>query len=498
MPLEMYVKGRRGETTIEKHPVLLPHEYFNALYECQTPAQWAESIGSQKQLSEFWAHEQHKPWVVHHPGLPLRDVGHSIPAAFHGDDVAVQKNEKVCVLQWSSLLSRTISWNSRFLYTVLPYQSLVPDVTLPALLQVLVWSFGWLMVGEFPPTDPWGNKWECRRRQKLAGKRLAGRFTVVYAGMRADLPFFALCFKYNSFNMDNLCHRCCGHQKDWFLNFRNMLDDAGWRRFPMDHEHYMSNTAGLARSPLCSMPGWRLETNYWDTMHGLNLGVGQQLCGNVLFELAAESGIGMDKALEDLYNEFGRWLSMTKQCCSTPKFTKCGINVGKRSDYPELHIKAKNCEFVLRWLVEKTKQDHSSQHKKTVAAAVWSLNEFFTGMREADRFLTDAEIDRLEGAGKLFCLAYQNLSMHAHRRGVLMWNVVPKMHFFCHIIDDLRKERVNPRFNHCFCDEDFVGRIARIAGVTHRNSMNRRTLDRYLCKIHACWDAAVEVVDVEG
>ena len=74
----------------------------------------------------------------------------------------------------------------------------------------------------------------------------------------------------------------------------------------------------------------------------------------------------------------------------------------------------------------------------------------------------------------------------------------PKDAFFCHIIDDLRKERVNPRFNHCFCDEDVVGRIARIAGVTHRNSMNRRTLDRYLCKIHACWDAAVEVVDVEG
>ena len=51
---------------------------------------------------------------------------------------------------------------------------------------------------------------------------------------------------------------------------------------------------------------------------------------------------------------------------------------------------------------------------------------FVAGMREADRFLTDVEIDRLEGAGKMFCLSYQNLSMHAHQRGELMWNIVPK------------------------------------------------------------------------
>ena len=222
MPLEVNVKGSRGQTKFTKHPVLLPHSYFHALHKRLSPAQWAESIGSQLQLCLFWAHEQHKPWVVHHPAMPLRDVGHCIPAAIHCDGVAIMKNEKLCALQWSSMLSRTISWNSRFLFTVLPYLCLVPDVTLPALLKVLVWSFGWLMVGEFPPTDPYGRQWKSRRRRRLAGQRLAGPYRVAFAGMRADLPFFALSFGagYNTFNMDNLCHRCCGHQQHTMLNFR--------------------------------------------------------------------------------------------------------------------------------------------------------------------------------------------------------------------------------------------------------------------------------------
>ena len=84
-------------------------------------------------------------------------------------------------------------------------------------------------------------------------------------------------------------------------------------------------------------------------MHGLNLGVGQQVCGNVLYLLAVESGIALDKALEDLYNEF--CASVPGHQCSTPTFTKAGIN-GKRGMYPELHIKAKQCEHVLRWLAE--------------------------------------------------------------------------------------------------------------------------------------------------
>ena len=83
-------------------------------------------------------------------------MGHCILASVHGDDFAIMKNEKVCVLQWPSMLARTISRNSRFLSIVLPYQGLVPDVTLSALLKVLVCSFGWVMLGELPQTDPHG------------------------------------------------------------------------------------------------------------------------------------------------------------------------------------------------------------------------------------------------------------------------------------------------------------------------------------------------------
>ena len=80
------------------------------------------------------------------------------------------------------------------------------------------------------------------------------------------------------------------------LNFKNMLNSTVRRTFPVDHVHYLLNMAGRALSPLCN-PGWCLEFNFWNTMYGLNLRVSQQVCGNVLYLLAVESGIALDKAL---------------------------------------------------------------------------------------------------------------------------------------------------------------------------------------------------------
>ena len=90
-------------------------------------------------------------------------------------------------------------------------------------------------------------------------------------------------------------------------------------------------------------------------------------------------------------------------------------------------------------------------------------------------------------AGALFLGGYQHLSMEACLAGVPRWNVVPKFHYFAHMIDELHDRGMNPRCFWCFGDEDFVGRVARIVFRTHRLACMMRGIERYLCYMHMQW-----------
>ena len=102
-------------------------------------------------------------------------------------------------------------------------------------------------------------------------------------------------------------------------------------------------------------------------------------------------------------------------------------------------------------------------------------------------FFTDAEIEMLVGAGRQYNLGCQALNAEAHAMGVLRWHIVPKHHYFCQMLLEIVTERINPRFQHCFCDEDFVGRVASICSCVHISSIAERSLQRYFATLHIIW-----------
>ena len=64
------------------------------------------------------------------------------------------------------------------------------------------------------------------------------------------------------------------------------------------------------------------------------------------------------------------------------------------------------------------------------------------------------------------------------------WLLMPKHHHLWHIAHEVLKTRVNPKKVMLLSAESFVGVIGRIARATHRSTVSRRTLERYLVQVH--------------
>ena len=477
---------KAGETSIEKVAVLLPHEFLHCIYSLG-PRRFVEAVGSDADIAEFWQHERRQPWARCHP-VDKASLCKAIPGMIHGDDVMAMKFQKVCVLQWSSALSTATTFKSRFLIAVLPYNRLIPGVTLNMLFQVMNWSFTYMLLGYFPPLDPAGQQWTCKWRRKMGGSCLAGGYVVALFGHRGDCDWFAAVFRYNHYRMNDMCHKCGASKSDAETDCADLSPEAGWRDTVVTHEQYMATTPAEERSPLTETPGWRLENNFNDAMHGMHLGTAQHTAGNVLCELARAHSDPMDLALEKLWLDFKSWLQRNKLKASVAQFSKSTLSLDDSIMlFPLLKIKAACCEKVVLWLAEFTSHDSATYHLRIRHMTVWALADFFKGMKEHGRFLDDDAVARMSRAGTMFLSGYQYLSTEACRAGVPRWNIVPKFHYFAHTVDDLHERRINPRVFWCFGDEDFVGRVAKIVSRTHRSKLSGRGIERYLSHLHMMW-----------
>ena len=108
-------------------------------------------------------------------------------------------------------------------------------------------------------------------------------------------------------------------------------------------------------------------------------------------------------------------------------------------------------------------------------------------MSTCGRSFTHEESWRFFSSGKTFLIVYNYLAQMAIEEKWVGWNIVPKFHVMDHMLLHVRQTRENPSFTSCFCDEDFVGRIARLAARTHQTSQMERTIDRYTMLLqHIC------------
>ena len=78
--------------------------------------------------------------------------------------------------------------------------------------------------------------------------------------------------------------------------------------------------------------------------------------------------------------------------------------------------------------------------------------------------------------------ALNMLADNAISRGLMRYHMRPKAHMLGHITYHFVPR--NPRYYHCFLDEDFISRTKAVAEKCHPLYMSRLTLFRYI--LHVC------------
>ena len=484
-------------TEIIPHSVILPHELFHFLHKAAGEV-WNDGMlgpHGADGIAKFWRHEAEQEWAKEHPAMRRpQDMYRTIPVGLHGDGVRDVKEDKILVLTWNSVLSRAPSWSSRWLFTVLPQRRMAAE-TLEEVLKVLVWSLRVGLDGYFPVRDHAGNPFPLNSwRWKMAGKPLAGGFRLAFSEQRGDLEFLAMVYGWNCYRHNNICHRCWASSVDDNFAATDFTQTAGWRAATVQHKHYMDNVPPAARSALTLVPGWHLSRVLGDSMHGINLGVAQHLCGNLLWELAQRNcryRTQYNGYLETFWHSFKGWCKLHRLSCSMGTFTVNGLNMVSAGNYPLLHAKAANTRVLVGYLAEVFTEMAAiyadDEPLQLRALCVKALSDFHSGLEARDRYLTRAEAEGLQALGYRFLLCYSALAREAVESSSTGWHIVPKHHYTCHLLDDMVQFLTNCKYHRRFCDEDYVGRIGRSSRRLHRATVVRGLLLRYIALLHRRW-----------
>ena len=244
--------------------------------------------------------------------------------------------------------------------------------------------------------------------------------------------------------------------------------------------------------------GWTLKRNLPDWLHNGLLGVGGDLCATVLAKLIPflpNKHLQKNLQLKGLWREYKGWIGH-KVKVNMPVFTLRLI--GRQADqhaYPELSSKVKGwaVKSLSVWLAFKTQEvarTSDDAEMKALAVLCWSFAEFQRIWDQALDWLTESEANEQYAAGMLYIRTYLHLAQIAHDKGEFYFKIRPKLHYTEHLFEEVLVTRENPVCHHTFQDEDFMGKVKRIARVTHRKTMCKRSLQRYLIKLGVRYSTA--------
>ena len=130
----------------------------------------------------YWDNIKHTEFFKSQPGLVNGDLHRTIPIGMHGDGGAFSHNDSLFVLTWNSLLGVVMTRATRFLMTVIPKSSMVPE-TMPAIMKIQVWSFNTMLTGIEPLINHIGEV------SNGAKTYLAGKYKARLAQLRGDGDF---------------------------------------------------------------------------------------------------------------------------------------------------------------------------------------------------------------------------------------------------------------------------------------------------------------------
>lgn len=464
------------------HACFLPHEVFANAYKVGEDFFHMILSGGKANLDSYWADakasrcDKASGWYENNPTVlscPIDNL--RVPIGHHGDATGAHGEEKVMVLTWwGAAVARRPTLDCRILFTAMQTSRMIPG-TLDELLKVFAWSVQALSMGTFPASDHNDIKFGPGHHPKqyaMAGLRLAGGFVGAWAEMRGDWEFLKVALALKFFwGATHICH-LCGAKK-------HNKDDAGDKVFTDFNQASplrctrVSNAEFLheaGASPLFAMPGFHIWRVWVDVMHTMDLGILQFAIPSALWELASTKvrwdGHSRKVRLYQAYADYRAWVKLHRLGQAAPRFEESKMK--KDTDYPhwtQKNAKAAITRSMLFW-VAKVTAEVADKVTAVQDPHAWVRRSLFANLvvfellcRKAGQKPKVEEADSMANAmeGALRC--YNWLALEASTPPIERnWKIVPKFHLITHSAFDQAKD-ANPRWCHCYSDEDFVGKV---------------------------------------
>ena len=185
------------------------------------------------------------------------------------------------------------------------------------------------------------------------------------------------------------------------------------------------------------------------------------------------------------YGRFEDWKRKCRLQCTQARFTPARLNRTKKLQFPSLTGKAVAQKVISFWLAEETasfaKRAGKSEQDEQLAACMLTYVRVLRCLDEFGMLLTEQQAAEFYKTGMSHLRVYAML----HSATTFMFQLLPKHHYFQHMIEDASQHRVNANIYTLLAAESFVGQIGRISRRCHKATVSCRTAQRYLVQLKA-------------
>ena len=386
------------------------------------------------------------------------------------------------MLSWYGMLPHTHTVRSRYIICAIPSRRMIhrgkQNYTRHQALSCISWSFNIMLSGKWPMQEFDDT---CRQipsaayRQESAGNELATGFVCAYAGTTGDQKWLLHAYQFDrNWMCNSVCWECMASKVDPELLYTNTDDNTGWALTEGQYANF--------DSPLQQVGGWCVTTVWKDSLHLLFVnGVGNDFVASALVQTSKEGfwNPASDKLEPNLVSAYGKFLSWCRLNGSETThdgFTRNSLHYTKGNMYPWLAGKAADVRLVVMWMASEL--NAAQGQFPLLSRCMIALANYLHTMSKAGPLLEKHESALLRESGTMFVQSYLTLAAQHVELGRTLYKIRPKLHGLMHLIK--QTNTLNPKLTSCWANEDYMGRISRVASRTHRRTTTLRVLQRYL------------------
>ena len=295
-----------------------------------------------------------------------------------------------------------------------------------------------------------GEEWAHNK----AGQALPSR--GVLTGIRGDWDFFFKQLKLPMWQENYLCWWCQQHRQDDLLGAADPLES--WEFFELCRQE------GRQISPLFECPLAGTGMILLDWLHLVELGIGADLCGNILWHSIRKVGVfaeGNREARLDTLNARLRAFNRVAKPLNPIGQLSLGMIKGK-AEPPKLKCKGMECRGIQPFCLQLAKDMYAHHSDEFCLHMVAAADALVSCSRSVDT--TPFDLAKFQELGNQFLEHVQWLNQHVAEadEGVL-WRLMPKHHMFRHLLLEVAPRHGPPNLYWCWLDESLGGQFAKAA-----------------------------------